>query len=118
MAQSRFYAEAVTTLEESIVPGDYLQKGKPYRKTTVDAGWPIIVRQDLSEAFDDREKTRKALVSFVQITDLHIIDASSPGHAACLKKATMLIGIRNRQQVGINPICGSGHSAFLKLTGF
>ncbi|WP_169717358.1 TIGR03767 family metallophosphoesterase [Brucella thiophenivorans] len=86
MAQSRFYAEAVTTLEESIVPGDYLQKGKPYRKTTVDAGWPIIVRQDLSEAFDDREKTRKALVSFVQITDLHIIDASSPGHAAFMRQ--------------------------------
>ncbi|MCX2698818.1 TIGR03767 family metallophosphoesterase [Ochrobactrum chromiisoli] len=86
MAQSRFYAEAVTTLEESVVPGDYLKKGKPYRKTAVDNGWPIIVRQDLSEAFDGREKSRKALVSFVQITDLHIIDASSPGHTAFMRQ--------------------------------
>lgn len=91
MSHSAFAAEpaeneGITTLDKAIVPGEYLSKGKRYRKLTYDNGFPLIVREDLAAASPQRETERKALVAFAQITDLHIIDASSPGHAAFMRQ--------------------------------
>ncbi|MGU3577005.1 TIGR03767 family metallophosphoesterase [Brucellaceae bacterium C25G] len=76
----------LTTLTQALVPGEYLSKGKPYRCITADNGWPIVVREDLSEAKSDRETRRKPLVSFAHVTDLHIIDAASPSHASFMRQ--------------------------------
>jgi metallophosphoesterase (TIGR03767 family) len=87
---SAFAAEAVpaghTTLDHTIVPGDYLTKGKPYRMLAGDRGWPILTREDLAAARAGREAQRQALVSFAQVTDLHVIDAASPSHASFLRQ--------------------------------
>ncbi|MGO1163195.1 TIGR03767 family metallophosphoesterase [Brucella pseudogrignonensis] len=79
-------SEALTTLDKAIVPGEYLTKGKRYRQLAYDNGLPLIVREDLAPALDKRDANRKALVAFAQITDLHIIDASSPAHAAFMRQ--------------------------------
>ncbi|GAA0615275.1 TIGR03767 family metallophosphoesterase [Paenochrobactrum glaciei] len=76
----------LTTLTRALVPGEYLSKGKSYRCIAADNGWPIIVREDLSEAKPERESRRKPLVSFAHVTDLHIIDAASPSHSSFLRQ--------------------------------
>lgn len=79
-------SDVLTTLDKSIVPGEYLTKGKRYRQLAYDNGLPLIVREDLASALDKRDSSRKALVAFAQITDLHIIDAASPAHAAFMRQ--------------------------------
>ncbi|MDQ8729151.1 TIGR03767 family metallophosphoesterase [Bradyrhizobium sp. LHD-71] len=76
----------MTTLDRSISPGEYHTKGKPYRVLAREAGWPIVVREDLMAAGADREGRRRALVSFAHLTDLHVIDAASPSHASFLRQ--------------------------------
>lgn len=76
----------LTTLTRVLVPGEYLSKGKLYRCIAVDNGWPIVVREDLSEAKPERESRRRPLVSFAHVADLHIIDAASPSHSSFLRQ--------------------------------
>ncbi|RVW05392.1 TIGR03767 family metallophosphoesterase [Rhodococcus xishaensis] len=65
---------AGTTLEAVAIP----LGSSGYRKLGAGPGWPTLVRTELAEAKDGREDRRTALASFVQITDVHIIDAQSP----------------------------------------
>src|SRR5690606_13001976 len=76
--------QSLTTLDRSLTLGDYRQPGKPYRRLAEAEGWPIVVRQDLAAAGEGRETTRTPLAPFVQFTDLHIIDATSPAHPTFL----------------------------------
>lgn len=78
--------EDLTTLTRTTVPGEYLSKGKLYRCIEADNGWPIVVREDLAAAKTGRETTRKPLVAFAHVTDLHIIDAASPSHSSFLRQ--------------------------------
>ncbi|RVW04708.1 TIGR03767 family metallophosphoesterase [Rhodococcus spongiicola] len=63
-----------TTLEAVAMP----LGSSGYRKLGAGPGWPTVVRTELAEAKTGREDRRTALASFVQITDVHIIDAQSP----------------------------------------
>ncbi|MGC0365197.1 metallophosphoesterase (TIGR03767 family) [Rhodococcus sp. 27YEA15] len=49
-----------------------------YRKLGAGPGWAAVVRGELTEPKPGREDRRTALASFVQLTDVHILDAQSP----------------------------------------
>ena len=49
-----------------------------YRRLEYQPGWPLVIRQDMARAGLMRFKQRTPLVSFVHLTDVHIIDAQSP----------------------------------------
>ena len=65
-----------TTMERVSVPGQARTGG--YRPLVDGAGWPVYVRQELATAGSTREAMRTPLASFVQLTDMHIVDAQSP----------------------------------------
>ncbi|WP_079210848.1 TIGR03767 family metallophosphoesterase [Brucella pituitosa] len=88
-----YTASAVTTLDRALVPGDYLTKGKRYRKLAADNPLPIIVREDLAGAKPQRDQRRTSIAAFVHLTDLHIIDAASPSHAAFMRQFGGLNGV-------------------------
>lgn len=67
---------AGTTLAQVAVPGRARTGG--YRKLTQGPGWPLFVRQELAAAKPGRDGKRRALASFVQMTDIHITDVQSP----------------------------------------
>ncbi|WP_019201665.1 TIGR03767 family metallophosphoesterase [Tsukamurella sp. 1534] len=67
---------AGTTLERVSVPGAPRAGG--YRPLVPGAAWPLYVRQELATAGAARETARTPLASFVQLTDMHIVDAQSP----------------------------------------
>ncbi|MEO6629964.1 MAG: TIGR03767 family metallophosphoesterase [Aquihabitans sp.] len=69
-----------TTLEATIVR----LGGGAYRRLGDGPGEPIVVRTDLSVPKVGREDRREALVSFVHLTDQHLIDAQSPGRVEFL----------------------------------
>lgn len=49
-----------------------------YRRLTAGPGWPLVVRNDLTGGKATRDDRRRPLASFVQLTDLHVVDAQSP----------------------------------------
>lgn len=64
-----------TTLELSIRRPEgtgfvQLVEGEPYAQ---------VVREDLAEALAGREDRRRAIASIVHLTDVHVVDAQSPG---------------------------------------
>ena len=48
-----------------------------YRRLTRGPGYPLLVREDLAAARSNRDN-RVGIASFVQLTDLHLVDAQSP----------------------------------------
>ncbi len=77
---------SATTLDVTIVPQPNPDVGtiSNYFKLQCGRGDKTLVRQELACARRNRRKRRKPLASFVQITDVHIIDAASPSRAAFL----------------------------------
>jgi metallophosphoesterase (TIGR03767 family) len=63
-----------TTLETVAVPDG----ASGYRRLTAGPGWATVVRTELAAAQPGREDRRTALASFVQLTDVHVVDAQSP----------------------------------------
>ncbi|MFI7586732.1 TIGR03767 family metallophosphoesterase [Spongisporangium articulatum] len=63
-----------TTLEAAAVP----LGTSGYRRLGAGPGWPTVVRTELATAHAGREARRTALTSFVQLTDVHVVDAQSP----------------------------------------
>lgn len=49
-----------------------------YRRLADGPGWDRVVRAELATAHGGRERRRTALASFVQFTDLHLVDVQSP----------------------------------------
>ncbi|MGW2408217.1 TIGR03767 family metallophosphoesterase [Streptomyces sp. NPDC001739] len=49
-----------------------------YRRLADGPGWRRVVRTDLAGAHGGRERRRTALASFVQLTDLHLVDVQNP----------------------------------------
>ncbi|WP_037345001.1 TIGR03767 family metallophosphoesterase [Sciscionella sediminilitoris] len=70
----RAIAPAGTTLETVATQ----QGNSGYRTLTAGPGWPLVTRTDLSTGASGRDDRRRALASFVQFTDIHIVDAQSP----------------------------------------
>jgi metallophosphoesterase (TIGR03767 family) len=69
----RTVSPAGTTLQTFGTP-----TGTGFRRLTAGPGWPLVVRPDLVAAQGGRDDRRTALTSFVQFTDLHLVDAQSP----------------------------------------
>ena len=66
-----------TTAERTIGPPGPRQPGV-YQQLVEQPGWPVVVREDMTAADPERHRRRRALVSFVHLTDMHITDAQSP----------------------------------------
>ena len=49
-----------------------------YTRLRAGEGWPLMVRVDLAAANAARDDNRSALASFVQFTDVHVVDSESP----------------------------------------
>ncbi|MCX4762181.1 TIGR03767 family metallophosphoesterase [Streptomyces sp. NBC_01275] len=63
-----------TTLASVAAPGT----GSGYHRMGSAAGWRRVVRDDLAAAKTGRAGRRTTLTSFVQLTDLHLIDSQHP----------------------------------------
>lgn len=83
-AQGAVVQRGLSTLDRRIVAGEWRKPGQPYRMLTAESGQMLVLRQDLAAAQAGRAERRRALVSFAHLTDLHVIDASSPAHPAFL----------------------------------
>ncbi|WP_051399621.1 TIGR03767 family metallophosphoesterase [Haloechinothrix halophila] len=72
-------ARRLTTLARTLRPGRVLREGQigDYRAVTPDRGEPHLLREELASALPGRRGRRSSLVSFVHLTDQHIIDAQS-----------------------------------------
>jgi hypothetical protein len=71
---------AGTTLESAIA----LAVGEGYRRLVDGPGWPTIERAELAEPQRGREDRRRPLAVIVHLTDIHLIDAQSPGRVEFL----------------------------------
>ncbi|NNG38933.1 TIGR03767 family metallophosphoesterase [Flexivirga sp. ID2601S] len=80
----RAYSVRGTTLEQVATP----VKTSGYSRLAAGPGYPLVVRTDLAAGTARRDDTRVALASFVQLTDLHVIDAQSPMRFEFLRTAT------------------------------
>jgi metallophosphoesterase (TIGR03767 family) len=78
--------DPMTTLTRSAVLGDPLTSGLAYRRLVPDAGWPLVVREELAAAASDRAARRRCLAAFAHLTDIHVVDAASPAHPAFLRQ--------------------------------
>jgi metallophosphoesterase (TIGR03767 family) len=77
---------AGTTLDHTLLAGPRTNRGG-YRLITAKPGEPYIVRTDLgAKAGAARAQHRRGLVAFAQLTDLHLIDAQSPGRVEYLDR--------------------------------
>ena len=73
-----------TTLEATVIRLEPSAAG--YRRLGDGPGWPIVVREDLATAQAGREDRRRPLASLVHLTDIHVIDAQSPGRVEFLDR--------------------------------
>jgi len=71
-----------TTLESTIV----INTGTGYLTLKEGPGWPTIARTDLATLQDARVDRRASIAAVVQLTDVHIIDAQSPGRVEFLDR--------------------------------
>ncbi|MER6343047.1 TIGR03767 family metallophosphoesterase [Streptomyces sp. NPDC001595] len=58
-----------------------------YRRLGDGKGWPRVVRADLAAPKSGRAERRTALAAFVQLTDLHLVDAQHPLRLEFLRSA-------------------------------
>jgi metallophosphoesterase (TIGR03767 family) len=68
--------KSVATLTERLVPGPPGARG--YRPVVRTAGEAHLLRTDLGVVGDRRTARRRGLSAFVQLSDVHVIDAQSP----------------------------------------
>jgi len=73
-----------TTLDKTIAVAEGTDK---YKRLTYQPGWPLIVRQELVVASPGRTETRRTIVSFAHLTDMHITDAQSPARNPFARKS-------------------------------
>jgi metallophosphoesterase (TIGR03767 family) len=69
-----------TTLEATIV----VAAGIGYRTLRWGPGWPTMVRTELAAPRAQREDRRRGLAAVAHLTDIHIVDAQSPGRVEFL----------------------------------
>jgi metallophosphoesterase (TIGR03767 family) len=73
---------AGTTLESTIVLGT----GGGYVALAEGPGWPTIERTELGSLTPGRVDARTAIAAIVQLTDVHVVDAQSPGRVEFLDR--------------------------------
>lgn len=72
-------AAGLTTLARTLGQGTVLRSGRigDYRAVSEQDGEPHLVREDLATARPGRQGRRRSLLSFVHLTDQHVIDVQS-----------------------------------------
>jgi len=85
VAEARAAAASLTTLDQTIVKGALLGSGSAgsYYRLASGAGEPRILREDLAPK---SPTPLKGGLSFVHYTDIHLIDAQSPGRVEFLDR--------------------------------
>lgn len=75
-----------TTLQQTLLRGPVVNDGG-YRLIVTGPGEPHVVREDLGiRAQAGRADRRRGLLSFAQLTDIHVIDAQSPARVEFLDR--------------------------------
>jgi metallophosphoesterase (TIGR03767 family) len=59
-------------------------EGDGYQQLREAGPWPFVVRDDLAPLADDRDRRRRPVATIVQLTDIHLVDAQSPGRVEFL----------------------------------
>src|SRR5688572_493141 len=77
-------AAALTTLAQTLRPGAANADG--YRKVVSASGERHVVRGELAKPKDGRAASRTSLLSFIHLTDQHIIDVQSPSRVEFLDR--------------------------------
>lgn len=90
---ARALSTSGTTLEVAALP--LLPDTTVYSRLTAGPGWPLVVREDLVAGAAGRDDRRTGAAAFVQLTDLHVLDAESPVRFEYLHP---LIGSAHRPQ--------------------
>lgn len=75
-----------TTLTRTAALGPARVSGLPYRRLEPAGGWPLLARSDLLPTNPAPATNRTPLVAFAHLTDIHIVDAASPGHPAFVRQ--------------------------------
>jgi metallophosphoesterase (TIGR03767 family) len=76
-----------TTLEQVLFHEPRVASKLGYARIITEAGEAVFVRTDLgAQAQPGRELRRQALVTFAQLTDVHVIDAQSPARVEFLDR--------------------------------
>ena len=76
-----------TTVASVAAPRGSSGSGSGYRRLGDGPGWQRVVRSELAAPKSGRAGRRTALAAFVQLTDLHIIDAQHPLRLEYLRSA-------------------------------
>lgn len=92
-----------TTLVETYVR----EKASGYSRLISGPGWPTVVRADLATPGSARVANRTALASFVHVTDIHLVDAQSPGRVEFLDKYGSPLTAATRPQETLSTHVGS-----------
>ncbi|MDV6014662.1 TIGR03767 family metallophosphoesterase [Haloechinothrix sp. LS1_15] len=126
-------AAALTTLARTLGPGSVVRPGRiaDYREITTRDGEPHLVRAELADPHPGRHGRRRGLLSFVHLTDQHVIDVQSttrvefldryadgecgevfpfssahrPQEAACGRIAEAML--RRVREIGVSPVTGT-----------
>lgn len=128
-----------TTLRSTVVRGSRVN-ARGYVRLTTGPAEPHVLREDLgTRAVPGRTSRRRSLLAFAQLTDIHLVDAQSPGRVEFLDRANdgpgapLIFGAAYRphemlsaqvadrivaavEQVGRGPVAG-GALAFVICTG-
>ena len=99
VASGAAYAVPPTT-EQSTIGGD---ASAAYSGLTTTAGWPRVVRTELAGAQADREKRRRSLTYFAQLTDFQLADEESPKRVEFLDIAGTPFTAAWRPQEALEP---------------
>ncbi|MFL6241245.1 MAG: TIGR03767 family metallophosphoesterase [Actinomycetes bacterium] len=76
-----------TTLAQIFFHEARVTANKGYARIVTEGGEATFVRTDLgAKAHKGRESRRRALVAFAQLTDVHVVDAQSPGRVEFLDR--------------------------------
>ncbi|MEU8510295.1 TIGR03767 family metallophosphoesterase [Kitasatospora sp. NPDC048722] len=84
-----------TTLDQVATP---VGSGS-YKRLTAGPGWPLVVRGDIAAPGSGRDDRRTGLASFVQFSDLHLVDTESPFRFEYLAK---FLGAAHRPHETLN----------------
>lgn len=81
--------------------------GAGYRTLVEGPGWPTLVRAELAPADPGRADRREALAAIVHLTDIHLIDAQSPGRVEFLDRFGSPLTAAFRAQEALTAHVGS-----------
>lgn len=96
-------AGAVTTRDATVVPQAASEPGGDFVYLTSGPGEGVTVREDLARARADRERRRRSLAYFAQLSDFQLADEESPARVEVLDQANSALSSAFRPQEALVP---------------